>query len=730
MKNKLLIFIILMMLMGMTASANSESVFYDFEDYKTAHASPDGWASANVWELEPGEVDEAHGTSLKVLYGGLPRYKFAEPVTDGKYLVSFEIYFEDFNQSYRLHATSPTSGRDSHSIIRFDGGEIQSADTGADSWGFDAMQEIKTHTWYQVDMLFDMDNKKLHYYIDGAELATKSIAFDDMSLITFRTESGSKGSTLYMDNASFKPLSAGGFDSEFKSGVAPVGKEFVTLNFKDAIDKNSLSGVEIYNMGNNPFSYTAEKVSADVVKTGVKTVALNLEEPLKRSSIYKIYAPGVKTIFGDTVTNDTVYFATGGVVGGRLAVDADFSTIETVGNFKPILPADGVEWIKGENGMIHPRTTDDSGDETVTVAEFVQNKGSKSAPDNFSSLRRNFNTAFNGRTEMEFKLKAKLGNQSFVIVNSQGEAKEIFKISNENVIAGDETVAIINPDIWYTFNVYVDKEDNSVKINIDDKEVKKLENVEISEISGVIFEQRNLQETYGTTITKEECAHMMIAYFKLYAEAECTSLILVNFEDSQGVIHYPEGDIPTDIVRMNMIFSKELNNNTVDGGISLLYDGEIVSEEYEYSNGVYSVKIPDYLNGMASYEIDIAETVKDIDNNSVVAQNGVITTDGGIFEGKIFKLEDLGDTYNLNAEVIHTDKSKNDFYISFAEYKGNLMIGYKAVRIVPSDDDRRIEFSENYMKNEDSDRVVAFLWDGLDSMNPIIRAQKISMSGE
>ena len=73
----MLIFSVMLICPAALVSANSEPAFFDFEKYTQDHTSPEGWPSSNTWELGPGKVDEAHGTSFKVLYKGIPAYKFA-----------------------------------------------------------------------------------------------------------------------------------------------------------------------------------------------------------------------------------------------------------------------------------------------------------------------------------------------------------------------------------------------------------------------------------------------------------------------------------------------------------------------------------------------------------------------------------------------------------------------------------------------------------------------------
>jgi len=494
----------------------------------------------------------------------------------------------------------------------------------------------------------------------------------------------------------------------------------------DLMDAGTIQNIKIYNMGSDPFSYSSNEMSAEVEMTGVKTVKLLLSEPLEKSTIYKVHAPGVKTIFGDELTNDTVYFATGGVSAQRVSINADFSTVESTGNRKPINPTSDIEWTKSLSNRINPVLSENIDGEEVPVVRFVQNKGTADNTDNTTTLTRNIDTPYVGKVSMEVMLQAKNGKQTLRIKDSEDNECDLIKIVGQDVMVNEAAVTTINPDTWYEFTVMVDTITMEMTLSLDGEEIFSGEASGLGDVKEIIFEQRNSDETYGTDIQTEDLAEMLIAYFKLYAEEECTSAILISFEDVNGKEHYPDGEIPTDIKKVNFIFSDELNPNTLDGGVVFAKDGESVSDIYEYSNGVYSIIIPDYLNGMENYTISINDTIKDKNNKRVLGQSGIISTDGGMFVGKNFVFDKLenGD-YSVEAEVIHTDSSCNDIYVAFAAYKGNLMIDYKLDIIVPDTDDRKIEFSRTYDKNEEADKVVAYLWDGFDFMNPILRAQII-----
>lgn len=707
--------------------ANSDPVFFDFEDYKTDHSSPAGWPSSNTWELGPYTVDDTHGTSLKVKNKGLPIYKFAEPVQDGEFLVSFEIYFEDFDQNLRLHAKSPTSGSDAHSLIQFTGGQVNCANTAGGAWVFDKMTTIETKHWYQIDLLFNMDSGKLYYYIDGEEYATKPIAFSDMSHIYFRTESGkTNDAVLYLDNVSFKYKSAGGFDSEFRGGAAQIGKEDVILNFQDLVDSETINNIEIYNMGSNPFSYSSHKLDAEILMEGGKQVKLQLSEPLKKSSIYKVYAPGVKSVYGELFKNDSVYFATGGRSENRVSLDADFSTMTETGNRKPISPASDVTWTKSVNNKINPVVAENIDGESVPMVRFVQNKGSSDLPDNLLTLERTIDDPYTEAVKLEVMLKAKNGKQVLRVKDADGGSFDFVRIIGSDILVNGEKAGEIAADTWCNIEVELDTDTGSYAVIIDGNEAYTGEFSGINAVAGIVFEQRNSTETYGTNTPTEELAEMLIAYFRIYSWEECNSVILASFEDTDGDIHYPDGEIPTDIKKVRFTFSSELNPDTVANGIEILKNGVLVSDDCEYTDGVFSVILPDYLSGFSEYAVKINSSIKDIDDKAVMSQEGLVKTDKGLFIGKSFGMADGADGYTVCADLIHTDLSCNDIFVSVGYFKDNLMIDYKLDRIAPTADDRKIEFSKVYEKNEDADKVVAFLWDGFDTANSILKSQIIN----
>lgn len=703
--------------------------FYDFEDYTIEHSSPPGWTSSNVWELSPGKVDDAHGTSLRVENKGLPGYTFSEPLKSGKFLISFEIYFADNNQNLRIHAKSPSSGSDAHSLIRFDKGRtIQSANSQKDAWIFDILKETEVGKWYQIDMLLDMDEKQLHYYIDGADYGAKKLNVIDISNLIFRTEEGESGAVLYLDNVSYKYLSPGSFDTTFGRKTAESGSDTVTLSFSDLVDKKSLNDIKIYNMGTNLVSYNEQEVSYTVAEIGAKRAALKLGEPLKSSSVYKVYAPGIKTMFGDGFTNDTVYFSTGGGLSEMAVINADFSTIpEFTLPMQPVNPESDTEWTKSGNSMVYPVYVNDFENENTAVVRFAPHQGSKKYTDNQTMLTRTADTPITGNAIIEFKMKSVVGNQCFRIKDSADNAAEIINIKDGAIYSGETKIADISSEKWFVIRLDANFADKTMTISKDGAVIA--ENVGISALADAAafeFEQRNSGESYkNPDFLKEMYADSYLAYFTLSQKRAGTSVSMITFEDSDGNVIYPDGNVTSAAAKMRIRFSDGVNERTLKNGVSLMREGsaETLSGKYDRAACEYVVEFPEYLAGTSEYTLKVDGTVKDGNDMGIVPFENSFNTADGIVKAKALTISKGGGKAVLDAGVIHTNKSCPDLYLILAAYKDDEMISFKYKKTTPAEDERKVSVSAAYDIPEDAEYVSAFLWDGFDSMLPMIKMQ-------
>lgn len=724
MKKHLFLIISLIFLLGMgSASAEFEGVTFDFEDYTTEHSNPPGMNSSNVWELSPGKVDDEHGTSLRVETKGHPGLSFGEDISSGKFLISFEVYFKDFNQYMRLHLTSTSSGSDSHSILRMGKDGIQSASSGKGDWTFDTIYTPELDTWTQVDMLLDMDNKKLTYYVNGKVLDERSINFVDFKYILFRTESGENGSVLYLDNMTFKFMDEGGFDTGYKNTVASPDSDVIDLNFSDLIDSSSLGGVKVYNMGNNPISYSAKEVSYKIESVNAKKVTLRLSEKLGEGNIYKVYAPNVKSAFGEAFKNDTAYFATGGATASVKIIDADFATIPAFTRpLQPVNPASDKEWVKGGVQMVYPQYEDE-----VAVVKFPASKGTKKYPTNLTTLTRTFDEAFTTDAGIEFKIKVEKGNQRLVVKDSDENSLTVITIKNDGIYSGDTKISDYTADEWFILRADMNFSDQKATISKDGDVIA--EDIDISAISNaavVVFEQENTDVSYNNDeFTKAMYASSALAYVRVYSVKECAAVTIVRFEDEDGNIYYPDEDIPSIVSKMYIKFSDAIDSASIAGNIVLKAgdDEETINGTYDSSKKEYAIELKNYISGSEVYNLTVNGNIKDVSGQGIKQADGTFETATGLVKAKDLTLEAANGNAALKTDIIHTDKSCPTLYLIYAAYKDDMLIDFKYKAINPDEAERNISVTENYEYPDDADVVSAFLWDGFDTMIPMTKMQ-------
>lgn len=722
MKKNLLLIISLIFLLGISSAYAEEAASYDFENYRETAGA-----------LFAANANDGHDKKLKMESGNTRGVSFKPTVSSGKYLISFEVLFEDYDQVLRLHMTSPTTGSDSHSIIYFSGsvgkdpGSICSSDSSKGAWSFPKLMGYELNRWYQIDLLLDLDDLKITYYIDGENYGQRTLGLVDFSYLMFRSENGKSGAVLYLDNISYKYLSPGSFDTEYKGTAANADSDTVTLIFSDLVNRDTLDGIKVYNMGNNPVSYSQREVSYTVTNVEAKKVTLKLSEKFGRGNIYKIYAPGVKTMFGDGYTNDSAYFSAGGVVGLVKDINADFSTIADVAVMKPVLPASDTEWDRNAKSVfpVYVNDLDENGSD-IAVVHFTPGKGKSSNPTNLETLSRTFDNAYTGSVGMEYKIKAKNGNQIFRINDSKGAALDIITIKKDGIYTADKKIADYAENSWFTLRVNADFETKTAQILMNGDVIE--ENADISaveDLKSVEFRQENSESYENTEFTKDMYADSWVAYFSLLTMQECTSVTVVSFEDKDGNLYYPDEKIPSDVVKMHIAFSDKMNETSFKNGVSLTFgsENETFSGSYDSENNEYVVELPQYLAGGEEYRLRVSDNVKNASNKGINALDGRFKTADGLVRAENFTFEKTEGGVSLEADIIHTDKSCPRVFLIYAAYNDDMVIDFKYKAIEPGANERNISECASYSYPAEADTVSAFLWDGFDTMIPMAKMQ-------
>lgn len=702
--------------------AAMEPAFFDFSDYANAGQSPKGWICQNTGELSPGKVDEAHGTSLKVEYKGIPRYVFSETISEGKFLISFEAYFADFDMNMRLHVYSSAAQSDDFSVFRFNRTKIQSM---SKDWSSTDLAQLETDKWYQVDILFDMDAGKINYYIDGNQCDSRKIGFTDFNAILFRTnDSGVAGSTCYLDNVTFKYLSDGTFTSVYSKSPAPVGTDEVELSFSDLVDTSSLNDIKVYSMGTNPISLTEREIAAEIKEAGIKKAVIKLSEPIEAETSYKIIIPNAKTVFGNYYINDSTYFAAGGAIGLCTSVNADFTKVPGNAAGNQIIPEGDAEWIKGGRASVNLVF---EGENNVRVVNMPGNKGNVAYPNNYVTLTRTLDKPSTNECTVEFKLKSANGGQKIKFRNGSDDKEITFlQIAEDKLVFAPGEEFDYSADEWMT--IRADINDGLVNFFINGEITAHDIPFELEDIKTIIFEKQNADDTYGTDVSIDDLPRLQIEYFKLGGVVQCESVLSVCFEDGRGNIYYPDKSIPSDVNKMKILFSGVIDASSLENGVSVSGSGLNVNiSKTEYKGNEYVCEFEEYLDGDSDYDIEIKDNIVDLNGNRIASCSGMIHTEKGFYRINNLDAQKDADGISITADIVHTDASCRKAYLTYASYIGNLMTDYRCKEIVPTRGERHISIADTYTYPPETKTVCVYLWDGFDTMIPLYKFQSVDL---
>lgn len=712
---KLTFFITLMMLLGVAATAYAGAVpaSYNFENY--IGDIPSGWEGNNGTYIKKAEVDEEHGTSLALYNKGAdakPELRYALPtVSEGRFLISFEINSKDVNKNMRITLESPSSGSMWHSIFYMNTSKEICAwmNTVSGAWNPQKMLSFELDKWYKADILLDMDNKVMKYYIDGVYYTSSTISFDDFSRIFFRVENGVEGTEgyTYLDNVSFKYLTADGMEVFLKNNSVNAGEDEIEIGFSDLIATSTLNKLNAYSMGSNPIEYTKDAVGCSIVSQDNQKATIRFNESLQENTIYKIEIPGLTSVYGYEYVNNSVYFTTNKSKADKKVVNSDFSAEETGAIAEP--------WI-ASSPYVRIAALDETDEEgnSINAVRFSRRSSEM-------SLRRDLETAFEDRVVFEYKMKSETPNQIFRVYDLQGQYIDFVTVTSDGIYYGENKLSDYTSD-WFVVSMELNQPESKVVFYIDGEEIGEYDYDGIAEAAAVEFIQRNSDGASGNDRAKTD-----IAYFTATAQMPSVGINFITFEGSDGKTYYPDDDIPAKISKIAIDFSDSVKAYSLEGGVSLTTDGDYESfiGDYDAINKRYVMELPQYLEGDSEYIIELNGVIDgmgaDIDSVS-----GVFATQPGVYECDNLGIELLGQNLNISAEITHTNACYDDIYIVYAAYKGDYMVDFAAERIVPNDGERKIEVQKSYASPSDADTVRAFLWDGFDTRHPLTEVKIVT----
>ncbi|MDY3030662.1 MAG: Ig-like domain-containing protein [Clostridia bacterium] len=716
---KCIFFITLILMSALTATVYAGEVpaRYSFEGY--TGGIPIGWEGNTANCMEKVIVDEDHGTSLALHNIGpntKPELRYAVPeVSSGRFLLSFEINARDVNKNLRITLESPSSGSMWHSIFYMNTSREMCAwmNNSAGAWDPQKMLSFELDKWYKVDILIDMDNKSVKYYVDGVYYTSSAVSFDDFSRIFFRTENGvdeTEGYT-YLDNVSFKYLTADGMELFLESETPGAEDDTVSISFSELIAVSTLNKLEAYSMGNNPIEYVKTPLGCEIVSQSNSGVTVKFNENFKENTIYKIEIPGLTSIFGDEYVNNSVYFATNRAKTDKKVVNADFSTAEVGAE---VSPKTDVKWTTSSPYVRIALVNDlDAEGEEIPTVRFSRRNSEM-------SLKRDLETAFDDRVVLEYKIKAETPMQIFRVYDSLGAYTDLVTVNSDGIYFGENKLSDCLEG-WFTVSIELNQPEHKAVFSLNGEEKGEYEYDAITDVKAVEFVQKNIEGAMGDDRAKTD-----LAYFTASASALSVGADLVMFEGADGKTYYPDDNITAKLSKIIVKFSDSVKPDSLDGGVSLTLNGneESFEGEYDAKNQQYIMKLPQYLWGNSSYAIEI-NGVLDGAGATTDPAFGIFNTEPGVYECDEMNIELFGQNVNINTEITHTNACYDDVYLVYAAYSGDFMVDFKAEKIVPNENERKISVSKTYTAPSDSDNVRAFLWDGFDTRRPISAVKSV-----
>jgi len=278
------------------------SLLQNLDGYKANWTSGEGYYP-NTLEGNP-EVYPINGAAAH------PKLNLNYTVNGGKYLLSFDYYLPGGDKTPRdfaVYAVDREDGTDAAEKV-----EMYISATGfnsvrnSTSWDHNKILIPERDRWYNIALLFDIDNNKVHYYIDNVLLDTQDSTITEIDQFWFHTSYASSENRLgYMDNvvAGYVLNANLTFPDE-----KVVPSSAISFNADYAVSEASLSTIKLLNSEN------AETEIVANLTNGGKTVNIVPVEALAGESIYTVDLSGLTTAYetpyiqkGFSVQTDKAY---------------------------------------------------------------------------------------------------------------------------------------------------------------------------------------------------------------------------------------------------------------------------------------------------------------------------------------------------------------------------------------------------------------------------------------
>ena len=449
-----------------------------------------------------GEVDKV-GTSLLQL-----GYDFGSVQSGGTVIYSFDINAEAFNTSvakfnyidFRIFNTRPdnTWGNTATCVLRVGSrdqdGKLYAVPSDA-NYSFiekigdeNVKKTLEKNQWYRIDMILDLDEGRITYYLNGASWASQDLKDGDGNAITslggFITSRNNlyNNTSVFIDNINIRKVDSGMGDMKIESSSFNNTGNYVDVKFSETI-RDSADDLEDMIRVNNAKNNSSVAIDS-ITKLTADTIRISFaKDTLSAASEYKVTLNEINNPFGDSVS-ETVTFNTpsskdNSVVEGFNAFDVSEKKIMFGSIYDSSNGATAYTLVEGKSG--------DTSDKAVQIQKVKGTCGYPAFRMNFDA-RTNFdfnNQRWLGSTSYEFDFKfpsttdgdnkpmiltleSGINNQSINIVNVNGKDKNIIGYDNKSFVRNID-------DKWHNIKAVVDWVKNKINYYYDGTMVKELD---------------------------------------------------------------------------------------------------------------------------------------------------------------------------------------------------------------------------------------------------------------
>lgn len=499
------------MFTAVPASATTQSILN--ENFDGATYAPNRWVSVSVDDTgnaaygkavhfqTVGEDNAADGTFRQI------GHNFGTAQNGGTVIYSFDINAEAFNTSaaqfnyidVKLFVDVPNRDwNNSVFILRIGSlsqdGKVHAYPAQPHTANGNTIndngipRELTKKQWYRIDMIVDLDESQITYYLNGASWYSQELKdtsenkIKSFGGIAIQRNNLYHNTSVFVDNINIRKVDSGMGDIKIESSSFNNTGNYVDVKFSETI-RDSADDLEDMIRVNNAKNNSSVAIDS-ITKLTADTVRISFaKDTLSAASEYKVTLNGINNPFGDSVS-ETVTFNTpsskdNSVVEGFNAFDVSEKKIMFGSIYDSSNGATTYTLVEGKSG--------DTSDKAVQIQKVKGTCGYPAFRMNFDA-RTNFdfnNQRWLGSTSYEFDFKfpsttdgdnkpmiltleSGINNQSINIVNVNGKDKNIIGYDNKSFVRNID-------DKWHNIKTVVDWVKNKINYYYDGTMVKELD---------------------------------------------------------------------------------------------------------------------------------------------------------------------------------------------------------------------------------------------------------------